>query len=199
MTQGRRVLNLDSMETFVLVGRDPADIYETERVLIQSKNAPIELLGYVRSVELETNDDDESDRHIRQSRRTSRLLDRVLGTEEPVYSVIRSRAIPPRRVSSDIRATRYSFAWQGRIPYDYALQIEKALSANLPDILRHIEDDDGEAARWSFASIASILADGRRRKSASSRQTRTIFLLYLALVAVATIVALVVTTIRLGY
>lgn len=174
MAAERRPISLDSGETFIMTGYSPGSNWRGEHVLLQSAGAPVELLGHVRTAEVDGMRD-----HYRGAPHSRALLGGDLNEVHVIVSDSVHFADPSR-----MRSSKYALAWRGPASGAARRSVEAAFRRTLPDVVDALDSGEESAVSWAFAEVASAMSyattDALRRR----RYIRALAIAYAALVLV---------------
>ncbi len=140
------VVLVESPVEFVLIG----PIRDQLKVLVKSKNAGIDLIGYSQ--------DENEDLYINSSIFLNSLIPQKVNSKN--FDQLSVRVVPDNeeefRFSEDFRLTSYMFVWRGVKNNRFNRKINYYFDSNLPDIIFALQNQDLDKLEWTLATIISL-------------------------------------------
>jgi len=143
------VILVDSPVEFIVIG----PIKDQLKVLIKSKNAGIDLVGFSQE---EKNDLYYKNAFFMNSLFMNSLVPQVVTSKN--FNQIRYTIVDVTQEidQKEFRPSLYKFVWRGSRNEKFNREINYHFDSKLPDIINSIETEDLERLEWTLATIISL-------------------------------------------
>jgi len=168
-----RPIIVDSPVEFIILG----PIYGRLQVMIKSKNAGIDLIGFSQREQV--------------------------GVKTGTFSelqpqVVKSDLFPQARIRNylgiedfDFRKSNYQFIWRGIKGNKFDNKISDQFNYILPDLLEGFEKNDLTIIEWSVAPIISLCVESIALQKKNKRTFNAVIILYSLIILIAVIAGII--------